>query len=125
VPENVCGESKGVSFSIAPPGAAMSIAVSAGFGPLSEAQILIDFTKFQDINATIAMGLDLPVIVTAKTLPTASLDFSTSLILVPESNSTVCSCGAAGERPCTLLEKVPSCHSGLAEDFLKHRCVRP
>jgi hypothetical protein len=32
-------------------------------------------------------------------------------------------CGALGQRPCQLTERLPSCNKGLAEDFLKHRCV--
>jgi hypothetical protein len=32
-------------------------------------------------------------------------------------------CGALGQRPCQLTERFPSCDKGLAEDFLKHRCV--
>ncbi|MBL8323430.1 MAG: hypothetical protein JNJ89_00575 [Rubrivivax sp.] len=33
-------------------------------------------------------------------------------------------CGALGERPCLLVERVPSCNGGLAEDFVANRCVR-
>jgi hypothetical protein len=32
-------------------------------------------------------------------------------------------CGALGQRPCLLTERFPSCNKGLAEDFIKHRCV--
>lgn len=32
-------------------------------------------------------------------------------------------CGALGERPCLLVERIPSCDPGLAEDFLNNRCV--
>lgn len=32
-------------------------------------------------------------------------------------------CGAKGQRPCLLTERFPSCNKGLAEDFIKHRCV--
>jgi len=32
-------------------------------------------------------------------------------------------CGAKGQRPCLLTERVPSCNKGLAEDFIQHRCV--
>lgn len=32
-------------------------------------------------------------------------------------------CGALGERPCLLVERIPSCDAGLAEDFLNNRCV--
>lgn len=31
-------------------------------------------------------------------------------------------CGGEGERPCTLLEHVPSCKKGLEEDFLQGTC---
>jgi len=32
-------------------------------------------------------------------------------------------CGGLGERPCLLVERIPSCDAGLAEDFLNNRCV--
>ena len=32
-------------------------------------------------------------------------------------------CGAPGDRPCLLVERIPSCDPGLAEDFLNNRCV--
>ncbi|TNE90211.1 MAG: hypothetical protein EP330_09130 [Deltaproteobacteria bacterium] len=34
-------------------------------------------------------------------------------------------CGGEGQRPCTVLERVPSCDKGLVEDFGKGKCVRP
>jgi hypothetical protein len=34
-------------------------------------------------------------------------------------------CGAANQRPCTFLERFPSCNAGLVEDFVRNRCVRP
>jgi hypothetical protein len=34
-------------------------------------------------------------------------------------------CGAANQRPCKLWERIPSCDKGLAEDFIKGRCLRP
>ena len=34
-------------------------------------------------------------------------------------------CGGANQRPCTVFERIPSCNSGLVEDFSKNRCVRP
>ncbi|MEM6488053.1 MAG: hypothetical protein AAF677_07255 [Pseudomonadota bacterium] len=35
------------------------------------------------------------------------------------------SCGAEGERPCYVWERVPSCRDGLAQDFIKNACVPP
>ena len=32
-------------------------------------------------------------------------------------------CGAKGQRPCQIVERLPSCDSGLAEDFIDHVCV--
>jgi len=32
-------------------------------------------------------------------------------------------CGALGERPCLIVERIPSCDAGLAEDFINNRCV--
>lgn len=32
-------------------------------------------------------------------------------------------CGALGQRPCLIVERIPSCDAGLAEDFLQNRCV--
>jgi len=33
-------------------------------------------------------------------------------------------CGGADQRPCTVFERVPSCDSGMKEDFLKGKCVK-
>ncbi|MDH4255436.1 MAG: hypothetical protein OEX13_13045 [Gammaproteobacteria bacterium] len=33
-------------------------------------------------------------------------------------------CGAEGQRPCTVVERIPSCDAGLKEDFLKGLCVK-
>ncbi len=32
-------------------------------------------------------------------------------------------CGGSGHRPCNIWERIPSCNSGLAENFLAHKCV--
>ena len=32
-------------------------------------------------------------------------------------------CGANGQRPCQIVERIPSCNKGLAEDFVDHKCV--
>ena len=32
-------------------------------------------------------------------------------------------CGANGQRPCQIVERIPSCDSGLAEDFVENKCV--
>ena len=32
-------------------------------------------------------------------------------------------CGKAGQRPCEITERVPSCDAGLKEDFKQNRCV--
>ncbi len=32
-------------------------------------------------------------------------------------------CGKAGQRPCLVAERVPSCNKGLAEDFVANACV--
>ncbi len=119
-PTAICGESKGISFSVDIPTSPLSAGISAGFGPLAQAQILADYNNFQSISAGIALGVDLPVI---DTVVPANLDFSTSLTLVP--GSTECACGGLGQRPCSLIEKFPSCNDGLVEDFLQHLCVAP
>ena len=33
-------------------------------------------------------------------------------------------CGAEGQRPCKLWERIPSCNKGLVENFSKNRCER-
>ncbi|MGH7391473.1 MAG: hypothetical protein ACREM3_18735 [Candidatus Rokuibacteriota bacterium] len=41
-------------------------------------------------------------------------------------SATACqsrACGAQGERPCLITERVPSCDRGLIEDFVNNRCV--
>jgi hypothetical protein len=32
-------------------------------------------------------------------------------------------CGTQGDRPCLITERIPSCDSGLIEDFVNNRCV--
>ena len=32
-------------------------------------------------------------------------------------------CGGEGQRPCLIVERLPSCDPGLAEDFIENRCV--
>ena len=34
-------------------------------------------------------------------------------------------CGGRKQRPCQLTERIPSCNSGLAEDFINNSCVNP
>lgn len=34
-------------------------------------------------------------------------------------------CGGLNQRPCTLLERIPSCNAGLVEDFANGKCVQP
>jgi len=46
-------------------------------------------------------------------------------VLTPGGDALAASCGAANQRPCKLWERIPSCNPGLAEDFLKGRCVGP
>ncbi|MEM9725419.1 MAG: hypothetical protein AAF909_08155 [Pseudomonadota bacterium] len=38
--------------------------------------------------------------------------------------ASAASCGAEGQRPCKLWERIPSCNKGLVEDFSKGRCLR-
>jgi len=33
-------------------------------------------------------------------------------------------CGAEGARPCLITERIPSCNSGLLEDFVHNKCVK-
>ena len=32
-------------------------------------------------------------------------------------------CGARNQRPCLIVERIPSCKNGLAEDFIDNRCI--
>ena len=43
---------------------------------------------------------------------------------IPVSHSRPPSCGADGQRPCNVWEHLPSCGSGLKEDFGNHTCVK-
>ena len=41
-------------------------------------------------------------------------------------SATACesrACGASGERPCMIVERIPSCNPGLIEDFVHNKCV--
>lgn len=45
--------------------------------------------------------------------------------LTTSGDALAASCGAPNQRPCKIWERIPSCNPGLAEDFLKGRCVAP
>ena len=32
-------------------------------------------------------------------------------------------CGARNQRPCLIVERIPSCKNGLAEDFIANKCI--
>lgn len=34
-------------------------------------------------------------------------------------------CGKQGDRPCLIVERVPSCNKGLMEDFISNTCLKP
>jgi len=34
-------------------------------------------------------------------------------------------CGAEGQRPCRIWERIPSCNKGLKEDFSRDMCTGP
>jgi hypothetical protein len=40
-------------------------------------------------------------------------------------SKTARTCGAVNQRPCNFFERFPSCDKGLAEDFIKHKCITP
>jgi hypothetical protein len=50
---------------------------------------------------------------------------SLALLLMAPSVATAATCGAAGQAPCKVWERIPSCDRGLVEDFAKGRCVKP
>lgn len=45
------------------------------------------------------------------------------LIFTPETASAQSHCGRAGQRPCRIWERIPSCNKGTVENFAKDRCV--
>ena len=50
---------------------------------------------------------------------------SLGLLLLWPSVGAAQPCGADGQRPCKVWERIPSCNRGLVEDFAKGRCVTP
>lgn len=44
-------------------------------------------------------------------------------IFSPETVSAQSHCGRAGQRPCRIWERIPSCNKGTVENFAKDRCV--
>jgi hypothetical protein len=34
-------------------------------------------------------------------------------------------CGKEGDRPCLLIERIPSCNKGLLEEFFSNKCLKP
>ena len=47
------------------------------------------------------------------------------LVLTAAAGSAHAACGGKNQRPCTVLERIPSCDAGLVEDFAKNLCVQP
>jgi uncharacterized membrane protein len=47
------------------------------------------------------------------------------LVVAPGEISAQKNCGAEGQRPCKLWERIPSCDKGLREDFRLSMCVGP
>lgn len=45
------------------------------------------------------------------------------VICSPEKAAAQSNCGRAGQRPCRIWERVPSCNKGLVENFAKDMCV--
>jgi hypothetical protein len=46
------------------------------------------------------------------------------ILLFISQSAYALNCGKAGQRPCTVLERIPSCDRGLVENFAKKRCER-
>jgi hypothetical protein len=47
------------------------------------------------------------------------------MLLLLATQSAFAVCGKANKRPCTVLERIPSCDNGLVEDFNLNKCVKP
>ena len=45
-------------------------------------------------------------------------------VMLPGTSYAQQKCGAQGQRPCKIWERIPSCNRGLVEDFVKNRCVK-
>lgn len=47
-----------------------------------------------------------------------------SALIGSSSPAEAANCGANDQRPCTIIERIPSCDKGLYEDFGKGKCLR-
>lgn len=55
---------------------------------------------------------------------TAIFGFVAAIILFsPENAAAQSNCGRAGQRPCRVWERIPSCNKGLVENFARDICV--
>ena len=71
-----------------------------------------------------AIGITLVEIVSFETLPSPEFEAGSTVTVVGGlEGSNACGCGEVGQRPCTLLERFPSCVEGAYEDFARHRCL--
>lgn len=44
---------------------------------------------------------------------------------IPTMDAEAARCGAENQQPCKIWERIPSCDTGLVENFAKGRCVKP
>ncbi len=47
------------------------------------------------------------------------------VFVLADSSQAQAKCGAEGQRPCRIWERIPSCNKGLKEDFKLDMCVGP
>ncbi|MEQ9498301.1 MAG: hypothetical protein RIT81_15620 [Deltaproteobacteria bacterium] len=120
-PPKIVGELRGFGFAAGRSvfqGASVGGSIAFWFAPHPQAPggLLIEPRKFAGIAVAVSVG--------ATVLP-VDLRGSAALTQVLRGRKWVADgCGRQNQRPCHIVERVPSCNPGLREDFIKHLCIR-
>lgn len=121
-PKQFVGEARGFSFAAGRSvfqGASVGGSLGFWFEPYPDfpGGVGFDYRKFAGLGVAVSIG--------ATVLP---VDLRGSAALTQRVNRggrwVADGCGAQRQRPCHVVERVPSCNRGLREDFVKHLCIR-
>ena len=84
----------------------------------SPPEVAFDLPHFQGLSFSVGVGASVvPVDVRGTKTLTQIADMRTKTWVAD-------ACGGEYQRPCHVVERVPSCGKGLVEDFLRHQCMK-
>ncbi len=122
-PLEVDGEGLGFGASFGPEVVAAGVAIS--FNPEAPTPkrgtlYVFDVDHFAGVVFSVSAGASIvPVDIRATSSLTSMLDTNT----LKFASSDQALCGKENNRPCWVIERLPSCDAGLREDFIWHSCI--